>query len=183
MEKEEKTLNFEHSLSDVEGELHAVLQKILNVSNHSALTGNARMRLFGSGVKRYGFVKRTMETANANAEFAPPYLDLNTFCHLTRQLEEVRNIDVALQILVRANADLLLLLGDEMYRFALMYYNSVKDASERRVAGAREVFLTLRPFFDQKRRDKTEPTQHKVERDVRALLKGTKDGEIVVNSF
>jgi hypothetical protein len=180
--KNQREISSDQTLTKIQGDLTDALQKILSISDDKALSRVKRLSLFGSGVKRYGFVKKTLETANANTGFAPPFLDFKAFNHLAHQLEEVRNVDATLQQLLRANTDLLLLLGDEMYRFALMYYGAVRDASHRRVPGAWDLFQMLRPYFAQKHRTRTEPTQHQVEKDVHALLKGVKDGEIVIKN-
>jgi hypothetical protein len=40
----------------------------------------------------------------------------------------------------------------------------------------------LQPFFQNMRRKNSEPTQHEVERDVKALLHGQKDGKIIIEN-
>jgi hypothetical protein len=65
---------------------------------------------------------------------------------------------------------------------ALMYYNSVRELARRQVPGAQAVFRQLQPFFRRPRRQKDEPTEPEVERDVKALLLGKKDGKIVIEN-
>jgi hypothetical protein len=141
-----------------------------------------RRRLLGSGVRRYGFIDKTLDIATANEEFAPPFLDLGALHDLIRQIEALRNINASLQQVLRLNGDLLLLTSDVAYRLALIYYNSVRDASRRRVPGAQAIFRVLQLFFARRSRSSEEPTEAEIERDVKALLKGTKDGEIIIKN-
>jgi len=57
-----------------------------------------------------------------------------------------------------------------------------RDSARRKVPEAVQVFQMLRLFWQRRRRTMDEPTEHEVERDLRALLRGTKDGEIIVRN-
>jgi hypothetical protein len=65
---------------------------------------------------------------------------------------------------------------------ALAYYNTVREASRRRQPGAQAIFRLLQAFFRRGRLTSEEPTESKVERDVKALLHGKKDGEIIIKN-
>ena len=80
------------------------------------------------------------------------------------------------------NTCLFLTNSDEAFRLALMYYNSVRDASRRRVPGAEAVFQALQLFFRRQRRVEDEPTEMELKHDVNALLHGKKDGKIVIEN-
>ena len=82
----------------------------------------------------------------------------------------------------RITDDVLLVSSNEAYQMALGYYNTVREAARRRQPGAQAVFNVLRLFFNRPRRTGDEPTEHEVERDVKALLHGKKDGEIVIKN-
>jgi hypothetical protein len=101
---------------------------------------------------------------------------------LIRQIELLRAIETDLQQLLRMTGDNLLVASDEAYQLALMYYNSVKEAANRRVPGAQAVYRMLASFFKSAKRKKSEPTEKEIERDVKALLHGTKDGEIIIKN-
>ena len=146
------------------------------------LTEADRRRLLGSGVRRYGFLDKVSDIIDTNPQFIPSFLDAEEFKALIRNLEKVRNINVVLQQAIRANNDVLLIMGDEAFRMALMYYGAVRDASLRRVTGAAALFRILQQFFRRRRNESEEPTEHEVERDLKALLHGHKDGEIIVKN-
>jgi len=141
-----------------------------------------RRRLVGSGVRRYGFIDKMSDLMTVHTEFVPSFLDVEKFKKRLRMLEEVRNINSYLAQITRANTDVLLLLGDESFREAMMFYGSVRDASFRRVQGARELFHIMQQFYRRQKPTSEEPTESEVERDVRALLHNKKDGEIIIKN-
>ena len=147
-----------------------------------ALTTADRHRLSGSGVRRYGFIDKTSDIASDNPEFVPRYLDLKDLKDLIRRIEMLREVNVLLRQATRVNMDYLLTTGSEAYRLSLMYYNAVKEAARMRVPGAQELFKILQPYFRMQAVKHDEPTEHEVERDARALLKGRKEGRIVIEN-
>ena len=147
-----------------------------------ALSEAERRRLLGSGVRRYGFIDKVSDFAVANPEFIPPYMDEQALKDVIRQIELLRDVSANLQQLLRMTNDNLLVAGDESFRLALMYYNSVKEAANRRVPGAEAIFRILRAFFSRPRRAKDAPTEMEIERDVKALLHGKKEGEVIVKN-
>jgi hypothetical protein len=53
---------------------------------------------------------------------------------------------------------------------------------QRRRTGAEAVYSKLKAFFRKSKQQNAEPTEKQVERDVRGLLKGTKEGRIVIEN-
>jgi hypothetical protein len=71
-----------------------------------------------------------------------------------------------------------------VYTDALEYYSQVQDAARRRVDSAESIYNELHGFFrSHGNRHRDEPTEAEVERDVKALLKGKKDGKVVVENI
>ena len=67
---------------------------------------------------------------------------------------------------------------------ALEYYAQVQDAARRRIDSAESIYAELSTFFRSRgSHNRDEPTEAEVERDVKALLKGKKDGKIVVENI
>jgi hypothetical protein len=179
---DDKALLPPSELTDILGELDALRDRFIEISPNTALSDKDRQRLLGSGVRRYGFIDKVSDIASENGAFIPPYLDLTELKKLIRQIEDLRNISALLQQMLRINTDNLLLTGDEAYRLALMYYNSVKDAYKRRVPGAEALFKILELYFKRSRNASEEPTEPELERDVKALLHGKKEGRIVIEN-
>ena len=178
----EKVSALETALESIQDDLASALGTFYEISGDIAISPAERRRLLGSGVRRYGFLDKVSDVGLANTDFAPPFLNLATLKELIRHIETLRNISTTLQQLVRMNSDLLLTTGDDAFRMALIYYNAVRDAARLRVPGAQAIFETLRLFFQRSRRTADEPTEIEVERDVKALLHGKKDGKIVIEN-
>jgi len=170
--------NLEQLFEDID----SILQDMRVDMQNEALTTAERLRLLGSGVRRYGFIDKVSDIAEANPEFAPPFYDGTTLKTLIRKIEILRNLSAALAQMQRITDDVLLQVSDEAFQMALGYYNTVREAARRRQPGAQAVFNVLRLFFRRGRLTGDEPTEHEVERDVKALLHGKKDGEIVIKN-
>jgi hypothetical protein len=161
----------------------AVLTELMENWHGPALTTDQRRRLPGSGVRRYGFIDKTKDIADENPQFVPPFLDVEELKNLIRRIEELRNVNILLRQATRLNMDFLLTTGAEAFRLSLMYYNTLRDAARQRVPGAQEEFNVLQQFFRSPMRRHDEPTEQEVERDAKALLKGHKEGKIVIENI
>jgi len=168
--------NLEQLLRDI----NAHLTTMTTYMQSEALTHAERLRMQGSGVRRYGFIDKTSDIAEDNLQFAPAFFNLQSLKDLLRVIEVLRNISVTCEQMTRISNDCLLVAGDDAFQMALGYYNTVREASRRRQPGAQAVFSVLREFFNRPRHTASEPTIPEVERDVHALLHGTKDGRIVI---
>ena len=158
-----------------------VLQETMKlIMQRKGLSAAGRRSMRGAGIRRYGFIDEVSDLAEANPKFAPAFFNSDILKDKLRKIELLRNISVALRQMLRLNDDALLIESDAAYQMALGYYNTVREASHRRQAGAQTVFKALQPFFRRKPRHSAEPTQAEVERDVRALLHGKKEGKIVI---
>jgi len=170
--------NLEQLLEDV----NSMLADLRVDMQTEALTHAERMRLLGSGVRRYGFIDKVSDVAASNPEFAPAFFNDDDLKETLRKIEILRNISAAFQQLQRMTDDVLLQVSDSAFQMALAYYNTVREASRRRQPGAQAVFNLLRLFFNRPRRSGDEPTEHEVERDLKALLHGKKDGQIIIKN-
>jgi len=61
--------NLEQLLKDID----KIRQEMRVDMQNEALTTAERRRLRGSGVRRYGFIDKVSDVAEANPEFAPPF--------------------------------------------------------------------------------------------------------------
>jgi hypothetical protein len=161
----------------------AVLTELMENWQGPALTTNQRQRLPGSGVRRYGFIDKVKDIASENPQFVPPFLDVEQLKELLRRVELLRNLNIMLRQSTRVNMDFLLTAGAEAFRLSLMYYNTVRDAARQRVPGAQQEFDELQKFFRSPMRKHDQPTEMEVERDAKALLKGHKEGKIVIENI
>jgi len=148
-----------------------------------SLTAAQRRRLQGSGIKRYGFIDKTFDVAETILRFAPGTFNRSVLQRHILNIEQLRNIRNAVLQLLDAVDDYLLTEGDNSYRAALIFYNTVRDLARHGDDGAKEIFNSLRPFFANRANTRTAedaPTQKQAIRDAKAIIRGKKDGEVLV---
>jgi len=137
----------------------------------------------GSGIRRYGFLDKVLDVSESNMQFAPGTFDRATLHKLVEAIENLRNIRLAVVQLLEAVDDHLIQAGNDAYRLALLYYNTVRDAARLGDVGVRTVFDALRPFFANRGRTRAAeeaPTQRQAIRDAKAIIRGEKDGEVLI---
>jgi hypothetical protein len=76
----------------------------------------------------------------------------------------------------------MLIESDVHYRRALRIYDSLQEQTRSRVLGGEPLFEALRTFFKRRKRNKGEPTEQQIEKDVKKLVKGKADGEIIIKN-
>ncbi|MDR0873144.1 MAG: hypothetical protein LBN27_06700 [Prevotellaceae bacterium] len=143
-----------------------------------------RMRLVSVGIKNFGFLQTAYDSAQMNPALVPSFLDMGMYAWTIDDYRRKRALFDLLQNFMRIAQDSMIASGDEAYHYSLMYYNYVREAARQKVAVAEGVYNQLSPYFKKSKSKKgnEEPTQAQVERDVRALLHGTKDGKIVIEN-
>jgi len=163
---------------DTVAQLRGRLESLLNGYE---LSSRERMRLNGAGTRRYGLTDKISDLMLINPDLIPQYVDEEHLKEVLRFFEISRNIDAILKQCERMNGDIMLTLGDEAFRTALMFYGAVRDASRRNVMGARELFDIMRTFFNHHRKS-TEETQRKEISHAKAIIEGKADGEMIIRN-
>jgi len=148
------------------------------------LSGVQRSRLLGSGVRRYGFIDKVSDVAEEFPQFWPGSMQgtddrQGSLKTGLREIEVLRNMLTYLRYVQRVVQDLLLMVGDDTFRTANMYYGGVRAAAKSKLAEAVAVYDLLRLFWKNSR-GKSEPTQAEAERDFRSVLRGKKEGQVSV---
>ena len=149
----------------------------------SVMNGTERLRMFGPGVRNYGFMDKAWDIANDNPLFTPPNMNVQQMGSLMRDIEDLRQLAFVLEQFLQVVSDLLLIKSNETYRMALRIYRTLQEQARNRVPGAAPLFEALLQFFRRRRRiTEDEPTVKELEHDVKRLLHGTADGEIVIKN-
>jgi hypothetical protein len=150
----------------------------------NTFTSKDRSRLVGGGIKNLGFIETAYESASTNPQFIPPYLDMNEYGESILDFTRKRTLFTLLQQFAQQVSDAMLLASDASYHDALEYYSSVKEAARQRVAGAEAEYKLLSKYFKKSKpsKDGDAPTEAQIERDVRSLLHGTKEGRVVIEN-
>jgi hypothetical protein len=150
------------------------------------LTGRERQRLFSAGVKNYGFIEKAYDVARGNPDFAPPHLNIENLAEGLREFDTMRQLVFELEQYLQAASDVLLVESDAHYRTALRIYDSLQEQTRSRVHGAEPLFEALRTFFKRRKRKggnaADAPTEKQIEKDVKQLVKGKADGEIIIKN-
>ena len=166
-------------------ELQTLFQNVATLVpqlDNTVLSSVERRRVLGSGVRRYGHIEKVYEVSQEFPQFWPAFLEDGKLNERIREIDVLRNLLILFQYYSRVVGDLLLLAGHDAFRMANSYYTTVRDAARRGVPEAVQVFDRLQLFWKRRRRTTEEPTVHELERDVHALLHGTKDGMISVSN-
>jgi hypothetical protein len=150
--------------------------------DHPSLTGRERQRLFGAGIRNYGFIEKAMDIARENPQFNPPNFNVKEMYDDYRLFEEIRQTSLVLQQFQQMMNDYMIITSDKLYRDALRIYGSLREQSRNRVPGSQPLFDALLRFFRHRRRPGAEPSQKQLEHDFHSLLHGTADGEIIIQN-
>jgi hypothetical protein len=148
----------------------------------NTLTPAERKRLVGIGYKNLGFIERAYASAVANPTLVPSYLKIETFKMDVEDFTRKRNLAEILEQFQFQVTDAMFVASDVAYHDALSYYSSIKEAARRHVPGAEAAYNALKDFFKRSKSTSAEPTEAEIERDVRSLLHGAKDGRIVIEN-
>jgi hypothetical protein len=174
-------------LKKVTLEITAVLQDNLHIFRNAENVetvpkGKERQRLFGAGVKNYGFIEKTFEIARENPDYAPPNLNVGELRNYNEDLEELRQLSFIVKQFAEAVSCCYLLRSDMCYRIALRIYASLKEQNKSKVEGSAALYKALQPFFQHRKRRTGAPTQKQSVKNAEKLIKGKVDGEMFIKN-
>jgi hypothetical protein len=141
-----------------------------------------RMRLNGVGLKKLGFIGRALLLAAENPEFLPHYVTLEKFQEDNNYFLALRSAFDVLRQVQEILWNIIIEASDVLYTDALEYYAGVREAAKRRVDPAETLYRDLFAFFKRGPRMEEEPTDKQIKRDVNGLIRGKKDGKVVIEN-
>jgi len=160
--------------------LDNLLQDIVS----DGLSGMNRHQKNAIGDIRLGFVHNVFRYINDSTDFNPIGFDSEYYSQLMEQLDLTSQTITHLGSAIRLLRDIGIVTGDVLYGLALLWYRNIQVLSERRVPGAEAIYRELRTHFRNLGRRTSSadnpPTEAQILRDAKALLRGKKDGEIVI---
>jgi len=164
--------------------LEQLIEDFMDEQQVSAnLTPADRRRLVGVGVRNNGFIDKAFDIALDNPQFMPAHFDVTTLNWNMRELEDFRQLMLVLQQFTQLASNAFLIQADSCYRDALRIYSSLQEQARNRVPNAEPLFRALKTFFSKTRRQPAdEPTEEELERDVKRLIHGKEDGEVVIKN-
>ena len=99
-----------------------------------------------------------------------------------RKIEALRNLLLWIRTLERVVGDMFLVTSNDAFQMANMYYGSVRVAARSNILGVMQIFQLLQMFWQRPRRPSEEPTIPATLRDVRGILRGTREGSVLVEN-
>lgn len=121
-----------------------------------ALSPEDRMLLPKMGDKTKAFVDKSREYASKYSEFLPPFLSMDSFDRDLQAIDFLTSTLQSIAPLSRNLDDSLLLSGSEAYQASLIYYRSVKVASENDVPNAKSIYGDLAKRFEIRAQSKSQ---------------------------
>jgi hypothetical protein len=154
-----------------------------NIEEYAAnLRALDRTRLNSIASRKMGFVEDAYDFALKNGEFLPKFLTIERF---TRDYDYFKAVRALLELANQIREllwNVTIEAADVVYTDALEFYQTVKEAARRRVDGADTIYRKLEPFFKKNRRQTGELTKKQEERDIKGLLSGKREGEVLVRN-
>jgi hypothetical protein len=172
-------------INDLTGDVMSVIDQL---SNYAAnLRALDRQRHNGVGMKRLGFIEAAFRISTMFPQYFPHWLDTAKFQSDLDLFNAIRSLVEACRSLEEKAWNINVESSDMIYTNALEYYSQVQDAAERRIDSAEALYTELHGFFRhspaKNGNGETAPTQKKTKRDINSLMKGKKDGEIIIKNI
>lgn len=114
------------------------------------LTAEEKETIFKMGDKTVATVQKVKDYTEINPEFAPSYMDKAEFLKdvaVVTDLSPLRNLS---NQLASDLGDTIMLAGNEALLAALLYYGTVKEASDKGIATAKPIYEDLSKRFTRK---------------------------------
>ena len=122
------------------------------------------------------------DVSSQNPDYFPKGYTSDELKHIIREIEDARIAAGVSEANTRAITNRLLVDGDRAYRKALEFYRYIQALARSGDPKAIAMFDQLRPFFEGHGRRSDAPTEHQIIKDVKALVHGKKDGEIIIKN-
>jgi hypothetical protein len=121
-----------------------------------SLTPAEKQSMLKLGDKSISFVGKNLMYAEQKPEFIPSYLDLAEWKIDLQARNDLAPYNAEIQELNSLLLDTIALCGNEAYREALTFYNSVKQAAKNNVPGAKPIYEELKQQYPNHKKAKSE---------------------------
>jgi hypothetical protein len=164
-----------------------IMGVIADIDKYTAnLRALDRQRHNGVGMKRFGFIEETFRLAKQFPQYYPHWLNTGKFQTDLNLFDSIKSLVDACRSLEEKAWNINIESSDMIYTNALEYYSQVQDAAKRRVDAAETLYEELHKFFRrapiENELGRAAPTEKQTKRDVNSLLRGKKDGEVIIRN-
>jgi hypothetical protein len=144
-----------------------------------------RQRHNGVGLKRLGFIEAAFRLSTKFPQYFPHWLTTEKFQRDLDLFNAIRSLVEVSRSLEEKAWNINVESSDMIYTNGLEYYSQVQDAAHRRIDSAESLYAELHGFFRNMgpHENSGQPTKKKVKRDINALMRGTKDGEVIIKNI
>jgi len=161
-----------------------VLELIEQLEGYTAnLRALDRQRHNGVGLKRQGFIEAAFRLSTKFPQYFPHWLDTEKFQSDLDLFNAIRSLVEVCRSLEEKAWNINVESSDMVYTDALEYYSQVQDAANRRIDAAESIYIELHGFFRRGPMEADQPTKKQLKRDINALERGTKDGEVIIRNI
>ncbi len=116
-----------------------------------ALTPEERHDLSKMSDKSVAFVTKALQYAETNPQFAPGYLSIPDLQIDVQAVQDLTSVENPANSLAMQLNDTIMKAGSEAMQIALVYYSSVKRASEENAPGAKAIYDDLKVRFEKRK--------------------------------
>jgi hypothetical protein len=168
----------------IENITNNILELIEQLDSYTAnLRALDRMRHNGVGLKRLGFIEAAFRLSTKFPQYFPHWLDTAKFQSDLDLFNAIRSLVEVCRSLEEKAWNINVESSDMIYTNALEYYSQVQDAANRRIDSAESIYAELHGFFRRGPMESDQPTKKQLKRDINALERGTKDGEVIIRNI
>jgi hypothetical protein len=130
-------------------EIKALILEAIDLFAHfgKTFTPTDRTRLIGAGIKNFGFIETSFNSASTNPNLLPQYLKIDKYKDGINDFKRKQSISLLIQQFAQNVSDGMLSAGDTAYHDSLEYYEAVKEASRHHVPGAEQEYDLLKKYF------------------------------------
>jgi hypothetical protein len=172
------------SVAMINGITDEILTLMTTIDSYAAnLRALDRQRHNGVGLKRLGFIEAALRIAEKSPQYYPHWLDTEKFQNDLDLFNAIRSLVEVCRSLEEKAWNINIEASDMIYTDALEYYSQVQDAARRRIDSAETLYAELHDFFRRGSMESEQPSEKKIKRDINALLKGKKDGEVIIKNI
>jgi hypothetical protein len=141
-----------------------------------------RRRLKGVGIATQGFISRAFDSAVNLPGALPEYTPIEKFRRNYAAFEDFHSLLILSKQIEKTLMNITMVTANIAYEDALDFYGAVNKGAKKGMETYVTVYNDLFKFFKKGKREGAAPTQEKVIRDARALLRGKKDGRVVIEN-
>ena len=121
-------------LKNMTAEIGNLMKQLVSKhGNEAEMSGKERQRMFGAGVRNYGFIEKSYEILRGNPKFHPANFDAQEMIGNCEEFDQIRQLSFVLDQFSKSVNSIMLASSDKCYRSSLILYRHLKEQSHNRI--------------------------------------------------